>query len=581
MLLEFTLKLIKTHFLSLVLFFSVLSVAGQSHQGFNYQTILRDATGNVIPLADISLQINIIKGSPDGDIIYSEIHEAITNASGLVNLIIGQGNPVSGVFQDINWSTGSHFFEVAVDIDKNDQFVSIGISQFLSVPYSRHADISTGLQVLTSEERDAIVNPVKGMQIFNSSTNCLNYYSGITWFETCGDCTPFPSQADAGTDQVILDDSTLVYLAANVPQYGVGVWIVLNGEGGVFEDINDPNTLFSGMSCESYLLQWTIENFCGNTSDEVNIHFNSTPTVANAGEDQWYVDGTWAELQGNTPEIGEGHWSVVQGEGGNIMDPADPGSLFFGLNNEVYCLVWEISTSCGVSTDSVFVSFGSGMICGLTNIVDQRDGNQYSTIQIGNQCWMKQNLAYLPDVSGASSGSTSSPRYYVYGYQGNSVEDAKATDNYQTYGALYNWPAATDACPAGWHLPTDAEFCTLAQFIDPSVNCQATGYLGTIAGGKMKTTGTLQNGDGFWQHPNTGATNESGFSTLPGGRRAPVNPAFDNLGYFGNYWTSSTNGSDRWGYILNNNEARIQRAYGTGDHGFMVRCIKNQMPLSE
>jgi uncharacterized protein (TIGR02145 family) len=565
----------KNHFFCFVLFCSVLSAVGQSQQGFNYQTIVRDVAGNVMAHAEISLQINIRAVAPDGEIVYGEIHEAITNASGLVNLIIGQGNPISGVFKDINWSNNPHFFEIAFDIDKSGQFVSIGVSQFLSVPYSRHSDISAGLQVLTTEERDAIENPVAGMQIFNSSTKCLNYFGGLTWFETCGDCTPLPSQADAGADQVILVDDTSTYLNANAPQFGTGVWSILSGEGAVVEDINDANTFFTGLSCESYLLQWTIENLCGVTSDEVNIHFNTTPTQAEAGEDQWYVDGTWTYLQGNVPEIGHGQWSILLGDGGNIVEPANPASLFFGLNNEVYRLVWEISTACGASTDSVYVSFGFGMICGLTNIIDQRDGNHYPTIQIGNQCWMKQNLAYLPAVSGASSGSTSSPRYYVYDYQGTNVEDAKATANYQTYGTLYNWPAAMNACPAGWHLPTDAEFCTLAKFIDPSVNCGTTSFSGTNAGGKMKTTGTLQNGDGLWQHPNSGATNESNFSTLPGGRRAPTSQVFDNLGYYGNYWSSSSNGSDRWGWILNNNEARIQRAYGTGDHGFMVRCVKN------
>jgi len=71
---------------------------------------------------------------------------------------------------------------------------------------------------------------------------------------------------------------------------------------------------------------------------------------------------------------------------------------------------------------------------------------------------MAKNLAYLPSVVGPLTGSETTPYYYVYGYDGTDVSAAKATSNYTTYGVLYNWPAASTACPIGWHLPTDAEY---------------------------------------------------------------------------------------------------------------------------
>ena len=147
--------------------------------------------------------------------------------------------------------------------------------------------------------------------------------------------------------------------------------------------------------------------------------------------------------------------------------------------------------------------------CGYP-FTDSRDGNLYETVEIGTQCWMKQNLAYLPSVNPPSGGSQTLPYYYVYGYSGTGVSEARATANYQTYGVLYNWTASLTACPQGWHLPSDSEWDVLVNYLGGD----------NVAGGKMKEAGTAH-----WNSPNTGATNESGFTGLPGGFRS-------NYGYF-------------------------------------------------
>jgi uncharacterized protein (TIGR02145 family) len=85
-------------------------------------------------------------------------------------------------------------------------------------------------------------------------------------------------------------------------------------------------------------------------------------------------------------------------------------------------------------------------------------GNVYKTVLIGKQWWMAENLAYLPVVNLPTEESVTNPYYYVYDYIGEDVDAAKATDNYKTYGVLYNWTAAMAACPAGWHIPSDAEW---------------------------------------------------------------------------------------------------------------------------
>jgi uncharacterized protein (TIGR02145 family) len=186
---------------------------------------------------------------------------------------------------------------------------------------------------------------------------------------------------------------------------------------------------------------------------------------------------------------------------------------------------------------------------------DERDGHIYKTVCIGKQVWMAENLAWLPAVSPSIDGSQLTPYYYVYEYEGSDVASAKATANYITYGALYNWNAAKTACPSGWHLPTDAEWTAL------------TDSLGESAGGKMKQTGTA-----LWFSPNTGATNSSGFSALPGGDR--YSSGFLTIGASAWFW-SSEYGSNAWYRRLYFGYDRVDRGYYNTMTGLSVRCLKN------
>ncbi|HPX80220.1 MAG TPA: FISUMP domain-containing protein, partial [Bacteroidales bacterium] len=187
---------------------------------------------------------------------------------------------------------------------------------------------------------------------------------------------------------------------------------------------------------------------------------------------------------------------------------------------------------------------------------DSRDGKVYKTVTIGEQVWMAENLAYLPSVVGPATESYTDPYYYVYGYDGTSVATAKATTNYQTYGVLYNWPAALSACPPGWHLPSDAEWKQLEMYLGiTSAQADATGWRGTAEGGKLKEEGTTH-----WDSPNTGATNSSGFTALPGGYRS--NPGtFDYIGNGVKWWSSPQSHTlSAWGRSLYYNNGHVSRS---------------------
>jgi uncharacterized protein (TIGR02145 family) len=196
----------------------------------------------------------------------------------------------------------------------------------------------------------------------------------------------------------------------------------------------------------------------------------------------------------------------------------------------------------------------------IGTFTDSRDGKTYKWVKIDNQTWMADNLAYLPSVSPPSAESDTAPNYYVYGYTGSDVSAAKNNANYITYGVLYNWPAALTACPAGWHLPSDAEWTILITYLGGHGN----------AGGKMKETGTTH-----WYSPNTGATNESGFSGLPGGYRY-FTGTFVSIGYYGNWWSSAEYSSFLAFYCsLLYDFTLLYWNYFHKDYGFSVRCLRD------
>ncbi len=210
---------------------------------------------------------------------------------------------------------------------------------------------------------------------------------------------------------------------------------------------------------------------------------------------------------------------------------------------------------------------------------DSRDGNVYKSVTLGKQVWMAENLAYLPKVSSASSLSSKEPNYFVSGYNGINVTEAKATENYKTYGVLYNWPAAMAGaassnanpsgvqgiCPKGWHLPSDKEWTQLSDHLGGE----------DVAGGKLKETGTSN-----WETPNEGATNESRFFALPGGDRYG-DGKFRYNGRYGYWWSSTEFYIDAvWFRELNYSHCRLDRHnysnhYNVKVLGFSVRCVRD------
>jgi uncharacterized protein (TIGR02145 family) len=190
------------------------------------------------------------------------------------------------------------------------------------------------------------------------------------------------------------------------------------------------------------------------------------------------------------------------------------------------------------------------------------DGNVYNTVRIGNQFWLKENLktiryndgTNIPLVTDNAAWSVlNSPAYCWYN---NDI------GNKNTYGALYNWYAVNTSklCPTGWHVPSDAEWT------------QLTNYLGGegVAGGKIKETGTTH-----WESPNTGATNESGFTALPAGIRG-LDGTFHSIWRYSDWWSATVMASNAaFCRQISFSSYEVSSSGANKEAGFSVRCLKD------
>jgi uncharacterized protein (TIGR02145 family) len=192
-----------------------------------------------------------------------------------------------------------------------------------------------------------------------------------------------------------------------------------------------------------------------------------------------------------------------------------------------------------------------------------QDGNVYKTVTIGTQTWMAENLRTIKYNDGTAIPNVTDNHEWENLTTGAycNYNNTTSVDTIATYGRLYNWYAVNTAklCPTGWHVPTDAEWTTL------------TDYLGetSVAGGKLKETGTTH-----WYSPNKGATNESGFTALPVGIRGYV--GFSYFGSYG-YWWSATGYAATNAYYLamSYSSSNVHRDPFDKMFGFSIRCLRD------
>jgi len=241
------------------------------------------------------------------------------------------------------------------------------------------------------------------------------------------------------------------------------------------------------------------------------------------------------------------------------------------IDKNYYCLLMQRNINNQIKNNMkhmtkfllFFCMFGYITFAQAQEVVKDYDGNVYKTVKIGSQVWMAQNLKTTHFQNGDPIPNVTDGMQWkdlIIGAYG-SYDNIRA--NADIYGHLYNWYAVNDSrniAPSGWHIPTDAEWTTL------------TTYLGgkDIAGSKLKETGTT-----YWLTPNAGATNESGFTALPGGYRE-IDGKFGDVGFKGFWWSSTELYTVlAWYRNVGYDYINVFRVGSNKSLGLSVRCVRN------
>ena len=286
----------------------------------------------------------------------------------------------------------------------------------------------------------------------------------------------------------------------------------------------------------------------------------SAPTgaVATAGNNSASVAFVASTNNGGTSIT---RYEVTSNPGGiTATGTTSPINVTGLTNGTAYTFTVVATNAMGNSASSTASTVVTPNVCPTSTITDI-DGNTYPIVSIGNQCWMSENLktsryrngGLIPNVTNntAWSNSTIGARSYYDNDEANNV----------IYGTLYNWytTRGDTLCPTGWGVPTDAEWTTLTEYLEGE----------EVAGGKMKTIGTT-----YWNSPNTGANNSSGFSVLPGGYRI-YDGSFGGISYNAFFWSASEDDNDAWGRILGSGNSNVARITSSKSVGASVRCLRD------
>lgn len=346
------------------------------------------------------------------------------------------------------------------------------------------------------------------------------------------------------------------------------------------------------------------------TTEERNSIINPAPylTIINVSTTclEIFYNGNWASLGCACPKptypvlntatsVSQtsftANWTPVAGSTGYFVDLSSNSNFsnflvnnypvgntntfnFTGLScDQTYYYRVRAANECGTSLNSITNSQVMGACC--PSSVTDIDNNTYSTVLLGTQCWMAESLRTTRSASGQSITR--------HCYNNN-------TSNCTTYGGLYTWTVMMNGasssssspsgvqgiCPTGWHIPSHDEWTTLERAICTSGNCETTfpydtstnGWRGTDEGGKLKQAGLS-----LWSSPNTGATNSSGITSVPGGFRSNTG----TYHYIGSdcvfMSTSDYDGTTKWGRYVGSGEARVYRSNYNTTVSFSVRCL--------
>ncbi|MBQ7489817.1 MAG: fibrobacter succinogenes major paralogous domain-containing protein [Bacteroidales bacterium] len=530
-------------------------------QKMTYQVVVRNNNNELVTNQQVGVKISILANSPNGLAIYEETHNAATNTNALLSIQVGTGTPTPGSdFSAIDWGGGDYYLKSEIDPVGGFNYTITGTQQLITVPYAFH--------------------------------------SGTTAFVDYNQISNRPVGTNNG-DILYWDSSDTSWHILPLGQQGQ----VLTSNNGGLSWISNPALLNSDPPT---VVTDTVYDITGRTM-LVQCH------ITNAGSTGVIASGICWSTNAN-PSLGNSYTT----DGTSIDTFVSKGTGL--VSGTTYYVRAYATNSVGTSYGNP-IKFTTPVHCGT---VTDWDGNVYQTIYIGAQCWMKENLKTTHYSNGAAitkqtpytDASTCTSTYpmgtnkYYYQYKDDSSYVA-------TRGLLYSWAAVMNGagsstnnpsgiqgiCPSGWHVPSNAEWCELENYVEPGidVNCNSTGYRGSMAkrlAAPQYWTGYSSNSfaPGYWQYDATGF-NTSGFSAIPAGYMSAY--AYTSGCYSGNnsvkfssinteayFWSCTLNSGGSYNPVyyrsISYSSSGIQLSTRINNYdsystyyAYSVRCIKN------
>ena len=548
-----------------IMVLAVAAAMAQAPEKFTYQAVVRNASNSLVANAPVGVRVSILQGSATGSAVYSETHVATTNANGLVTLSIGGGNVQQGAFADIDWANGPFFLKSETDPNGGSNYSITTTQQMLSVPYALYAKEAGNIPTVPTN--------------VSAFTNDAGYLTTAQ----CGD----------------IDICDLAELVAQLQQQVATLQQQIDS----LQGQSGQDTTTNPIDTTTILLPIVF------TSTASNITSTSAMVGGNVTSD------------GGASVIARGVcWSTSQNPTVNDSHTTDGGGMGSFTSNITGLAANTIYYVRAYATNSAGTAYGEEVIfttlsAGGTAVIDEKscpaaptvtdhEGNVYATVQIGNQCWMRDNLRTTTSPSTGTYLIPAANANYTYtGKQARWYNNDPATYAPMNYGLLYNWNAAVDTfntaygetsvntsysnavsvtfigprrgiCPAGWHLPSDAEWTQLTNYVSSQSDYVCGSVISYIAKALAGTTGWSTSSGTCDVGNDPSLNNATGFSAVPAG--ICINSQYESAGFSAVFWSSAqTNGTNAWCRALNDYDAHVYGGNEGKCYGFSVRCLRD------
>jgi uncharacterized protein (TIGR02145 family) len=519
----------------------------QAPEKFTYQAVVRNASNSLVANVHVGVRVSILQGGVNGTLVYMETQSGVTNANGLITLQIGGGNEQQGAFADIDWANGPFFLKTETDPNGGSSYSITSTQQLLSVPYALYSkEAGNGF----SGDYNDLVNVPQIPQVpadVSAFNNDAGYITGYTETDPTVPAWAKEATKPAYDYSEIANTPTIPTVPTNVSAFN-----------------NDAGYLVVEMQTLSDVTAQ------GNSAGNRQLKDVSDPTEAydavNLHVLTQLMDSVWLRFQ--------------------------------KMQNQVDSLQALVNNMCPCAQD---------FVCGTSTVADH-EGNVYHTVRIGDQCWTKENLrtttspstgTYLIPPAGTNCTYTGKQACW---YNNDSTTYAP-----QNYGLLYNWNAAVDTfntaygetsvnlfdgyavtvsftgfrrgiCPKGWHLPSDAEWTTLTDYVKTQSEYVCGTTTNNIAKALAYSEGWNASATPCTVGNDQSSNNATGFGALPAGY-------FNNNGFVdyengASFWSATESSSYNYtkamyrylGYI----NPYVYSYYQNKSNGYSVRCLRDE-----